>query len=347
MDAVHPTQNLDLSPKSPSVIYGHKSCQTMKAKWLCLDKIYFKFQRPNFYDIGGTYMQDLPDFWFAFKIEIVGEIYLLHLFVIRKYDRVANIAVSCSNEITLDRRNPQAAYLTKCLKEFEFQKEETPDGNTESFDYVTTYSFTDLDIEFLKERRLYILVEFPISEGLSFSIVNDVKFRHDCGSLLADPYESDFCIESTDGKKFNIHKLIISAHSEVFTAMLKDDTAESQNNYVKLVDVNSDDLRCMLEFIYTGTVKDLDNVDFVNVLMLADRFNLKGLSELAQYALAKQITVENALDIFIIADMYDSEALKNATLKFIKKNNKSLKTITFKRIENTELVKQLCIYLTS
>ncbi|KAJ0180911.1 hypothetical protein K1T71_002996 [Dendrolimus kikuchii] len=339
-------EHLELSHDHPAVVYGHKPCLTREAKWLCIDKIYSKFHRPNFYDIGGTYIEDVADYWFTFRTEIVGDIFLFHLFILKKSEGSFAVSLSANSELTFDKKNTQVAFLKNNQKEYNIQREESNNGHP-SLDYIVTYHFTDLDVEFLKDRKLYISVDFPAFEGLNSNIINDIKCNHDYRALLEEPFASDFCIESADGIKFKVHKMIISAHSEVFKAMLKEETAESQNNYVKLIDVNGDDLRCMLEFMYTGTVNDLDKVDFVSLLMLSDRYDLKGLRELAQYALAKQINIDNALDILIIADMYDSDMLKRETFKFIKKNKKALHSVTFKEVNNANIIKELCMYLAS
>jgi speckle-type POZ protein len=309
---------------------------------LCLDNIYQKAYRPNFYDIGGTYIQDVADYWFMYKTEQLSQIFLLHIFVCNRQESFINIAISRNTEnMTMDKKN-SIVYLTKSLKEHRFKKTKEMSQN-----YLTTYSFSNSDIDFLKDKHLYIAVSFDCTEctGLYQNLIDDVKLKHDFGALLADPIGSDFTIESADGAKFQVHKVLLAAHSEVFKAMLKEETAESQNSYVKLVDVGKEDLQCILECIYTGTVNDLYNCNCINLLMLADRYNLKGLRELSQYALSQQLSTDNALEIFIVADMYNSEVLKTAALKYIKKNTSVVHSSTFKEINNAELMRQLCVHL--
>lgn len=324
-------------------MFGHRMVQTCNVKWLCLEEIYQKLYRPNIYDIGGTHMQDVPDYWFTYRTEQVGNIFLLHLFICNHDVSSFNVAVSCGNKLKVDKKN-KIVFLQQYQKEFQFKK--MPEL---SHSYLTTYNFSELDIEILKGRKLYISVSLPFDkkEGVSLDVINNIKINHDCSALLSDPIGSDFTIESADGAKFQIHKVILAAHSEVFKAMLKEETAESQNSYVKLVDVNEEDLRCMLEYIYTGTVKDVENINFGTLLMLADRYNLRGLWELSQYALSEQISLDNALDILVIADMYDSDFLKHEAMKFIKNNLEVLESSTFKEINNADLVRQLCTYLAS
>lgn len=334
-------ENTENMPESTKIIYGHQVCQTREANWLCVDNIYQKLHRPNFYDIGGTYIQDIADYWFMFKTEIVGNIFLLHLFVCNRQEGSFNIFLSYSNELKLDKKN-DAAYLSPSFKQYQFKK--MPEG---SQNYLTTYNFSDLDVDLLKDRKLFIAVLFPHAEtkGFNQQIIEYVKVSHDFGALLTDPIGVDFTIESADGEKFQVHKVLLAAHSEVFKAMLKEETAESQNNYVKLVDVTKEDLQCILEFIYTGTVRNLENCNCFNLLMLADKYNLRGLRELSQYALSQQLSIDNALEILMVADLYNSDVLKTKALKFIKSNVSVLKTSTFKEMNNPELIRELCEYL--
>lgn len=328
--------------KAKDVVFGHRTVQTREVKCLYLDSIYQKFYRPNFYDIGGTYMQDVADYWFSYKTEQVGSTFLLHLFICNHGVSSFSVALSCGNKFKVQKKS-DTVFLKQYLTEFHFKQ-----LNELSHSYLTTYNFTELDIQCLKDKKLLIAASFPFadSEGVSLEVINNIKLNHDCSALLADPIGSDFVIESADGVKFDIHKVILAAHSEVFKAMLKGETAESQNSYVKLIDVSGEDLKYMLEFIYTGTVKEVENTNFGSLLMLADRYNLKGLWELSEYALSEHMFLDNALDILIISDIYDSEFLKSEALKFIKENKEVLRSSSFEEITNHELLKQLCTFMT-
>ncbi|KAJ2946699.1 hypothetical protein O0L34_g12757 [Tuta absoluta] len=326
---------------SDGVVLGHKVCLTNDAKWLCIENVYEKFYRSNFYDIGGTYIQDIADLWFLCKIQNVGNIFLMHVFVNNRQEGDFIVSLSYNNDVKLDKKN-RIAYLPTHLKDIHVNT-----CGEMSQNYLTTYSFTEIDLECLKDMKLYIAVSLSRTQekGLKKEIIEKVKLEHDFSALLEDPICSDFVIESADGEKFNVHKVLLTAHSEVFKAMLKEDTAESLNNYVKLPDAATEDLKGVLEFIYTGSIKDLENANVFNLLMLADQYNLDGLRELAQYTIIQQMTVNNALEVLILADMYNSDRLKQASLNFIKKNVASLRSSTFKEMKNVDLVRELCEYM--
>ncbi|XP_072935314.1 protein roadkill-like [Epargyreus clarus] len=322
------------------VIQGHEVCQTCDAKWLYLPNLYEHFHRPNFYDIGGTYIDEYAEFWFMYRTEQVCKQYILHLFVCNRQTGSFKIQVSNGNQLNVNDRT-SIIHLDSTSSDFKFDN--VPPG---TYSHLITYSFGDLDVEFMKDRKLFIAISFNNQPTKETKIPMDyVKSLHDFGQLIHDPVCADFTIESADGDKFQVHKLLLASRSEVFRAMLKDDTAESINNHVKIVDVGKEDLSCLVEFMYTGTVKDLENVNCFNLLMLADRYNIKGLKELAQHALDQQLCTENALEILRAADMYNSAVLKTSAFKFIKTNIVALESSVFQEIHNIHLMRELCKYL--
>lgn len=318
------------------VIFGHAPCQTRDAKLLCIEKLYEKCYRPNMYDIGGTYIEDVPHYWFYYKTEMVGKLFLLHLFVTSRHEGTVNVSVSCNSEIVFKRKQ-RLACLTTTLKTCTFEKAPEMSQN-----YLSTYCFSEIDIDILKGMKLYIPISF---EDIPKDESSEADIEHDFRALLEDPVGADFVIESADGEKFKVHKIFLSAHSEVFKAMLKENTAESQNSYMKMVDVNKDDLKCIIEYLYTGSVQDVENSNFFNLLMLSDRYNLKGLRELSECALISQITLDNVIETLAVADLYNSENLKLAALKFIKRNNIAIHNSMFQELNNAELVREICQFL--
>ena len=56
-------------------------------------------------------------------------------------------------------------------------------------------------------------------------------------------------------EKFEVHKSILSARSDVFAAMLQSDSlSETRDNQLTIKDVKSDALKEMLRFLYTDQV---------------------------------------------------------------------------------------------
>lgn len=322
------------------MVYGHDKIVTTGAQWLCIEDIYQKLHRPNLYDIGGTYIKHVfvKDFWFQFKTEVLSQMFLMHIFIKTYQDKSFTVGLSYDNKMITETNG--IAYLPKELNEFNFK-----DVPAKKLTYLITYNFPLIDVEQLNGKKLYIHVKLRSSYNIHSDLITQAQSAHDLGQLLDDPVCSDFTIESSDGHKFQVHKLILATQSMVFNAMLKEDTAESLNNHVKLVDVNKKDLQSLLEFVYTGTVRDIANCNFVNLLILADRYYLKGLYVLAEYALGEQLSMLTAPEILVLGDMYNSSYLKNSAMKFIKNNPSVLQTNSWKEMTNTELIREVCEFL--
>lgn len=316
------------------MIFGHKICQTSEAKWLRIDDIYQKLYRPNPYDFGGTYDGERNEYWFSYRTEQIGSSFLMHLFVGNPSENSVTIALSLNSEITLQNKSG-IAFLSPWLKSYAICHE---DDGYET--YITTYHFTEQDVESLVDKKLYI----PIRILHSNSINNvDVKARHDFRALLQNPIGADFTIESMEGEKFKFHKTVLSVQSEVFKAMLRGDTAENQSNFVALNDVAKEDLQCIRQYVYTGAVTDQAN--WANLLVLADRYDLCGLKLLAEHWLILEMTLDNAVETLLIGDTYNSSFLKQEALKFIRKHPATIKSADFKEVQNPELFKELCLTL--
>ena len=75
------------------------------------------------------------------------------------------------------------------------------------------------------------------------------------GKLLQNDEFSDFKIIS-QGKIFHVHRNILACSSAVFHSMLTNDTMEKQTGQMTIEDMEPDTVEEMLNYIYTGTVKD-------------------------------------------------------------------------------------------
>ncbi|CAH2068205.1 unnamed protein product, partial [Iphiclides podalirius] len=95
--------------ENEGVVCGHRVVKTSDAKWLCLEDIYQKFHRPNAYDIGGTNVGDVADYWFMYITKAVADIFLLELFISSHQEESFIVAVSSTRGKPpgLARSNPR------------------------------------------------------------------------------------------------------------------------------------------------------------------------------------------------------------------------------------------------
>ena len=162
--------------------------------------------------------------------------------------------------------------------------------------------------------------------------VTTAPFSDQFRTLLENPVHSDITFlvgEGSDKNEVLAHKAILSARSEYFSAMFKPGgMSESKKDTIEIHGHSSSTFRQMVEFVYTNTVRDLENVDsteLISLLMLANEYLLEDLRRLCE------ITAEGCLDKSNIGTMIDLSAkhnaadLRRACRKFIQDHNEELR----------------------
>jgi len=155
-------------------------------------------------------------------------------------------------------------------------------------------------------------------------IVPDCTLTTDLSNLLRDQTFSDVKFD-VHGEEFAAHKAIMAARSEVFSAMFATHSnfAEAQNGSVKIVDVEKDVFREMLNFIYTGKVENLNQMAD-ELLAAADKYALTRLKVMCEEALCSNLTTENVASVLMLADMHTATQLKELSIRFCNLNAKEV-----------------------
>jgi len=153
-------------------------------------------------------------------------------------------------------------------------------------------------------------VNFPVSEN---------RLSSDLGELFVSGALSDVIV-SCSGRKFNCHKVVLAARSSVFRAMFEHNMEEKKNSAVKVEDVEGDAMEKLLHFIYTSKLDFLDSISFelaARVLAAADKYELPRLKVACEECLSTRLTVENACEVLVLADLHNTIQLKLHVFKFI------------------------------
>ena len=153
-------------------------------------------------------------------------------------------------------------------------------------------------------------VNFPVSEN---------RLSSDLGNLFVSGALSDVIV-SCNSKEFNCHKVVLAARSSVFRAMFEHNMEEKKNSAVKVEDVEGDAMEKLLHFIYTSKLDFLDSISFelaARVLAAADKYELPRLKVACEECLSTRLTVENACEVLVLADLHNTIQLKLHVFKFI------------------------------
>ena len=125
-----------------------------------------------------------------------------------------------------------------------------------------------------------------------------------------------------DGKSFECHKNVLSCQSEVFKTMIKNKSLTENPPVIMKIeekDISSDTMEQFLYFMYHETVKDSKKIN-IELLMLADKYNVSDLLEECSKYFESNLSLENALDLLVAAEITNQKNLFEAASRFVCKN---------------------------
>ena len=120
---------------------------------------------------------------------------------------------------------------------------------------------------------------------------------------------------------------MLAARSPVFHAMLQTNMREKESGKIEIQDLTSEVVSEMLEFIYTGEIKENLSEDLLRELLIAaDKYQLDLLKKICEEMLSSAVTVENCLKNLSMANLCGAENLKKASIQFILNNSVAVTT---------------------
>jgi hypothetical protein len=137
-------------------------------------------------------------------------------------------------------------------------------------------------------------------------------------------FMSDVRITLNDQTSLNAHKLILCARSPVFKTMLSSGLAETTSNEIAITDFEPAVVRAFVGHLYfdnPNSGQGLLSEDTANLYKLAHRYEVKSLFVLCEKELINSLTVENAVDRLLLADLHSSILMKNIVIRFISQNS--------------------------
>ena len=155
--------------------------------------------------------------------------------------------------------------------------------------------------------------------------------------MLNNPDMSDisFTCEGSQ-KKFYAHKYVLGSSSAVFHAMFYGELAE-KNFTVHLSDVNEESFEEFLRFLYTDECAlTADNV--ISVMYLAKKYIVPSLTRRCVEFLAKNLSLDNVLDVLEQARGFDEKELEAQCWKIVASSTRVVVTAdSFKKISQSTL----------
>lgn len=131
-----------------------------------------------------------------------------------------------------------------------------------------------------------------------------------------------------DSKKFLVHKNVLAAHSRVLAV---------SGDVMKITDFSADAVQQLLRFMYTGRLK-IWNV--TEVFAIAAKYEVKLLKERTEKIIVRIVTKSNAIEVFSLGHLHNSEVMKRSAFGEIEKMF-SGRMLDYKLIGKPEDLKEL------
>lgn len=129
----------------------------------------------------------------------------------------------------------------------------------------------------------------------------------------------DVVLESSDGAKFRVHKLVLASSSSYFQAMFTGEMLESTKDNIKL-DIDSHSLEVLIDFVYTNKVELKSLESAKAVLFCANMLLMHGVESVCSDFIGENVTSNNCFCIAEFAEMISSQELKKNVIDFMQDN---------------------------
>ena len=127
-------------------------------------------------------------------------------------------------------------------------------------------------------------------------------------------------------KTFACHKAILGAKSPFFKAAFQHNMKEKATGKITISsDIESSIVYDMLVYIYGGTIEHIEDKSD-KLLAAADEYCLKYLKRQCEENLCRTLTIDNCLDLLILADLHSTNILKPHVIKFVVENSREIVT---------------------
>lgn len=160
-----------------------------------------------------------------------------------------------------------------------------------------------------KEAFLALTATQPTKMNESFADKIQKRFLY----LLSSGHFSDFTIIA-GGKKFRVHKCVISIQSTKFASLFEQD---KQINEMIIEDFTKGAVEAFIKFIYSGELQD--ELHAIELFGLSSDLQVPELRAKCERIILTNIRETNADSVFAIAHRYGSEDMRKLALVEIKK----------------------------
>jgi len=159
------------------------------------------------------------------------------------------------------------------------------------------------------------------NDGEGHCSMEDTPYLHSPMSPSYDlPGFHDVSIH-VENQIFHAHRFVLCVRSPVFRAMLTSSMLEDELGLIHISDFKAKVIKALLKFMYTDQVDEmLLQTHCTDLLGVATKYQVLALAERCEEVLCAATSTDTVIEILIIADLFDTPALKAHCLSFIVKH---------------------------
>ena len=139
-------------------------------------------------------------------------------------------------------------------------------------------------------------------------------------AALRHKVPADIVVEC-EGQEISGHSLVFIARSNVFAKTLQTDMKERREGRIHIERASMGDVKQLVDYMYSGKL-DASHARLKELLVLADRFEVLQLVQLCSSKLSESLDKNNALELGIFGDSYNSKTLMEMCAHYIAANMK-------------------------
>ncbi|KAL7298621.1 hypothetical protein TKK_0008389 [Trichogramma kaykai] len=205
-------------------------------------------------------------------------------------------------------------------------------SNFSGYGSPTFYALKNIDKLIASQNTVTIQCELEVFKEFKSSLncpdiidgKNQIIDKVNLDPLCLSEEFSDVRIITPDANDIPAHKSILAMASPVFRAMFTHDMLENKESSVKITDITKNIVTEMLRFIYTGHIDAIEADMIIELLKVADMYQIDSLKTKCEKMLCAHLSFENAIKILIAAHKYKAKYLEDETLKFVTTNTELL-----------------------
>ncbi|XP_051874642.1 kelch repeat and BTB domain-containing protein 8 isoform X1 [Pristis pectinata] len=129
---------------------------------------------------------------------------------------------------------------------------------------------------------------------------------------------TDIVVEVDHGKTFSCHRNVLAAISPYFRSMFTSGLTESTQKRVRIVGVEEDAMRLVLDYAYTSRIL-LTEVNVQALFTAASLFQIPSLQDQCAQYMISRLDPQNSIGVFMFADAYGHKELKEKSQDYIRK----------------------------